>query len=88
MGISRPEYWSGFPCPLPGDLTDPETELMPLTSPTLAGGFFTTSINWETPKIRVNKSNSIFVKNKNFNLGTSLEIQGLRPPSNARFNSW
>ena len=22
-GFSRPEYWSGFPCPPPGDLPDP-----------------------------------------------------------------
>ena len=26
MGFSRQEYWSGLPCPLPGDLPDPETE--------------------------------------------------------------
>ena len=26
MGFSRQEYWSGFPCPLPGDLPDPGTE--------------------------------------------------------------
>ena len=23
MGFSRQEYWSGLPCPLPGDLPDP-----------------------------------------------------------------
>ena len=23
MGFSRPEYWSGFPIPSPGDLPDP-----------------------------------------------------------------
>ena len=26
MGFSRQEYWSGVPCPSPGDLPDPETE--------------------------------------------------------------
>ena len=26
MGFSRQEYWSGFPCPPPGDLPNPETE--------------------------------------------------------------
>ena len=41
MGFSRQEYWSGLPCPPPGDLSDPGTELASLTSPTLAGGFFT-----------------------------------------------
>ena len=32
MGFSRQEYWTGFPCPSPGDLPDPRTEL---TSPAL-----------------------------------------------------
>ena len=26
MGFSRQEYWSGWPCPPPGDLCDPGTE--------------------------------------------------------------
>ena len=26
MGFSRQEYWSGLPCPPPGDLTDPGIE--------------------------------------------------------------
>ena len=26
MGFSRPEYWSGLPCPPPGDLPDPGIE--------------------------------------------------------------
>ena len=41
--ISRQEYWSGLPCPPPGDLPDPRIELTSLMSPALAGGFFTTS---------------------------------------------
>ena len=44
MGFSRQEYWSGFPCSPPGDLPNPE---MSLTSPALAGRFFTTSATWE-----------------------------------------
>ena len=28
MGFSRPEYWSGLPCPPPGDLPNPGTEPM------------------------------------------------------------
>ena len=47
MGFSRQKYWSGLPCPFPGDLPDPKTEPAPLMSPALAGGFFTTSANWE-----------------------------------------
>ena len=26
VGFSRQEYWSGLPCPPPGDLPDPEME--------------------------------------------------------------
>ena len=26
VGFSRQEYWSGLPCPPPGDLPDPRTE--------------------------------------------------------------
>jgi len=27
MGFSREDYWSGLPCPPPGDLPDPGLEL-------------------------------------------------------------
>ena len=50
IGFSRQEYWSGLPCPTPGDLLDPGIESESLISPALAGGFFTTSSTWETPK--------------------------------------
>ena len=43
MEFSRQEYWSGFPCPPPGDLPDPEIEPPSLIPPDLAGGFFTSS---------------------------------------------
>ena len=43
MGFSRQEYWNGLPYPPPGDLSDLEIEAMSLTSPALAGGFFTIS---------------------------------------------
>ena len=33
IGFSRQEYWNGLPCPPPGDLPNPGTELMSLTSP-------------------------------------------------------
>ena len=46
MGFSRQEYWSGLPCPPPGDLPDPGIEPVSLTSPALAG-FFTASATWE-----------------------------------------
>ena len=42
MKFSRQEYWSGLPCPLPGNLPNPGIEPPSLISPALAGGFFTT----------------------------------------------
>ena len=39
----RQEYWSGLPFPSPGDLPDPGIEPGSLTSPALAGRFFTTN---------------------------------------------
>ena len=47
MGFSRQEFWSGLPCPPPGDLPDPGIKPEFLTSPALAGRFFTTSTTWE-----------------------------------------
>ena len=47
MGICREEYWRGLPFPPPEDLPDPGIKSTSLTSPELAGMFFTTSINWE-----------------------------------------
>ena len=45
-GFSKQEYWSELPCPPPGDLLDPGTELH-LMSPALAGGTFTSSTTWK-----------------------------------------
>ena len=42
MGFSRQEYWSGLPCPPPGDLPSSGIKLAFLLSPALAGGFFAT----------------------------------------------
>ena len=47
MGFSRLEYWSGLPCPPPGDLPNPGTEPGSLMSPALSGRFFTTSATWD-----------------------------------------
>ena len=38
QGFCRQEYWSGLPCPSPGDLPDPGIEHVSLASPALAGG--------------------------------------------------
>ena len=42
VGFSSQEYWSGLPFPSPEDLPDPEIKPASLTSPELAGRFFTT----------------------------------------------
>ena len=47
LGFSKQEYWSGLPCPPPGNLPDPGMEPVSLRSPMLAGGFFTTNATWE-----------------------------------------
>ena len=38
MEFFRQEYWSGVPCPLPGDLPNPGIEPASLTSPALQAG--------------------------------------------------
>ena len=48
-GFSKQEYWSGLPCSPPGDLPNPGIEPRSVTSPALAGGFFTTRNTWEAP---------------------------------------
>ena len=48
MEFSRQEYWSGLLFPPPADLPNPGIKPASLTSPALAGGFFTTSATWET----------------------------------------
>ena len=47
MEFSRQEYWSGLPCPPPGDLPPLGIKPVSLASPVLAGRFFTTSATWE-----------------------------------------
>ena len=50
MEFSRQAYWSGLPCPSPGDLPNPGIEPTSLISPTFAGESFTTSTTWEAQK--------------------------------------
>ena len=47
MEFSRQEYWSGLPCPSPGDLQDPGMELISLMFPALVGSFFNSNATWE-----------------------------------------
>ena len=46
VGFSRQEHCSELPCPPPGGLPDPGFKPVPLMSPALAGGFFTTGATW------------------------------------------
>ena len=50
MGFSRQEYWSGLPCPPPGDLPNSGTAPASLMSPALADGLFTSSATWGAHK--------------------------------------
>ena len=47
MGFSTQEYWSGLPCPPPGNLPDPGTEPLSLIFSALADRSLTISIIWE-----------------------------------------
>ena len=47
MQFPRQEYWSGLPFPPPGNFPNPRIKPTSQVSPTLAGGFFTTSTTWE-----------------------------------------
>ena len=60
MGFSRREYWSGLPCPPPEDLPDPGIEPDSLTSPALAGRFFTTSATWEASQELMHKIKALW----------------------------
>ena len=53
MGFSWQGYWSGLPCPPPGDLPDPGIESASLMSLALAGRSFTTSATWEAPTFNI-----------------------------------
>ena len=51
MGFSRQKYWSGLPCPPPGDLPDPRIELVSLKSPPWTGAFCPPGKPWEMAKV-------------------------------------
>ena len=48
MGFSRQEYWSGLPCPAPGDLPDPWVESKSPVSPALQADSLSLS-HWGGP---------------------------------------
>ena len=56
MGFSWQEYWSGLPCPPPGDLPDPGIEPASFKSLALVGRFFTTSTTWDALELPYNSA--------------------------------
>ena len=63
QGFSGQEYWSGLPCPPPGDLPNPRFEPESLMSPALAGKFFTTSATWEALRVNGNALQDSYLEN-------------------------
>ena len=59
MEFSRQENCSSLLFPSPGDLPNPRTEPVPLASPALAGGFFTTAPSGKPPKIFLKYANTL-----------------------------
>ena len=57
MGFSRQEYWSGLPCPPPGNLPDPGIEPLSFWSSCIATRFFTT----ESPGKPINKQIYVYI---------------------------
>ena len=55
-GISQVRVLECVACPPPGNLLDTVMEPASLTSPALAGGFFTTSTTWEAPLYSIRHS--------------------------------
>ena len=78
MGFSRQEYFSGLPCPPPGDLPDPGIEPASVASPALAGRFFTTEPPGKLTCIQMPLSYPI-LHNKSFALSSGLKKFGLAP---------
>ena len=58
--ISTQEHWSWLPFLTPGDLSNPGIEPKSLTSPALAGQFFTTSATWEALSKAKRKAKMVF----------------------------
>ena len=56
MGFSRQEYWSGLPCPPPGDLPDPGVESVAPVAPLLQADPLPLN-HWGSPVLLLHMSN-------------------------------
>ena len=73
MGFSRQEYWSGVPCPPPGDQPDPGIKLASLGFPALADGIFTTVSPWK-PSESNNENSILLLLNITHNICAKLRL--------------
>ena len=72
IGFSGQECWSELLFSPPGDLPDPGIEPTSLTSPALAGGFFTTSATWKAlPEKQMGRDAKVHVSCRPGNLDFS-----------------
>ena len=78
-GFSRQEYWSGLPCPPPGDLPDPGIETASPASPALQADSLP-RVTWEpVPEIVNTELNSILVNELKSITDFRVKGSGLNP---------
>ena len=70
--FSKQKYWSGLPFPTSGTLPYPRMEPGYPVSPTLVGGFFTTTATWEAP----NRARAT-LKTDSLGLNNGKNLQGI-----------
>ena len=63
IGFSRQEYWSGMPCPPPGDLPSPGTGPHLLCLLHRQGRFFTTRATWEAHNAYIHQNTVLYMSN-------------------------
>ena len=73
MGFSRQEYWSGLPCPPPGDLPDPGIKAVSPVTPALQVDSSTLS-HRGSPYSRIIKCNYTKEEGGNQNAGPREEL--------------
>ena len=65
MGFSKQDYWSGLPCPPPGDLPDPrllpsQAGSLPLVPPGKPHKRYKTNLILQMPKFEKKQANLLF----------------------------
>ena len=97
LGFSKQEYWSGLPCPPPGDHPDLGVKLASLLSSALAGGFFTTRAtgkpwvphkNRQEKEVVINPSPYPFVGNSRTGQSKYHQMPSCHSPKNCSLTIW